>query len=108
MKLNKFSFTDEEFITIVNQISAKEIPMGQQSAPITTMDESIAIERLDSLGIIIFFVWIVELFGIAEDDLTKFMEAEDFTVRAIKVFVMQKATRAYDYATAKEYCERCL
>jgi hypothetical protein len=60
----EFSFSDEEFLKVVNMICAEDHPLGSEFVPITSIQESLDVDRLDSLGIMIFFTWLSELFGI--------------------------------------------
>ena len=103
-----FSFSDEEFLEIINLICKQETPMGTEYVPIVSMDDSIDLGRLDSLGMIIFFVWLGELFEIDEDAVIKFTDKEVFNVQTIKTFVMSNCTQSFTYAEAAEYSKRCL
>lgn len=103
----EFSFTDEEFLSIINQICEKETPMGMPFVPLESMNDSINADRLDSLGMIIFFVWLAEMFEIDDESITEFTEQEVFTVAALKEFVRDNATQTYSYATYKELTDKC-
>lgn len=100
------NFTDEEFLQVVNMICKKEINLGTKYVPITDMSESIALNRLDSLGIIIFFVWIAELFEIPEDRFNDLTEQGEFTVRELQQFVETHHTRVLSYEDVQAYVER--
>ncbi len=103
----KFTFTDQEFINVINIIRELDTPLGETRNPIISMTESLHMEGLDSLSIIVFFIWISQLFGIAETKIEEFVTQKDFTIQAIKDFVMTEATRGYTFAEAKEYSKRC-
>lgn len=105
--MGSFEFTDEEFLQIINTICKKESPLVDTFIPITDMEESLVVDRLDSLGVIIFFVWLSELFGISDDDINAFTGEGVFTIRALKEFVTDKHTRTYSYAQAEEFTKRC-
>jgi hypothetical protein len=107
MESAKFSFTDEEFITILNMLFKLDAPPGEEFIPLTSMDEKITVDRLDSLSSVVFFIWISELFGISEDKVNDFMKAGNYSGRALKDFVMAEATQAYSYKQALEYSQRC-
>lgn len=107
MKPTKFNFTDEEFLAIINQICEKETAMNVEFTPLTSMDDSIDADRLDSLGMIIFYTWLAELFNIPDESVTVFLEREEFTVSALKHFVTVEGTRTYSYAEAEEFTKRC-
>jgi|TARA_R110002167_G_scaffold52790_5_gene152036 hypothetical protein len=103
-----FNFSDKEFLEIINLICKQETPMGTKYVPIVSMQDSIDLNRLDSLGMIIFFVWLGELFEINEDAITLFSEKEIFTIQAIKDFVKDNCTQMHTYVEAAEYAKRCL
>ena len=102
-----FNFTDEEFLQVVNMICEEDHPLGEEFIPITSMDESLAVDRLDSLGIMIFFIWLSELFGISDKLNEDFTNDEVFTVTAIKEFVTKNATRTYDYVDGERLSPKC-
>lgn len=104
----KFTFTDEEFLSVINQVCKKEIPVDKTFVPMTSMDEVLNVDRLDSLGMILLFVWLSELFEIPDDAVTVFVEKEVFTVQALKDFVMGNCTQTYSYADAEEFTRECL
>ncbi len=106
MDSNKFGFTDEEFISVFNIICEMDMGPGEEYTPITSIDEDLHIERYDSMGMLMFFIWVSELFGIAESKIDKFVAKGIFTLRAVKDFVKAEATRSYSYAEAAEYAKR--
>ena len=101
----KFSFTDEEFLEILNNICRKEITSETEYLPLTSMQDEVAADRLDSLGVIMFFVWISELFGIPEEDVNNFITQEVFTVQELKDFTDEKHTQIRSYEAYLEYVE---
>ena len=106
MEADKFGFTDEEFIKVMNIICEMDMGPGEEYTPITSIDEDLHIERYDSMGMLMFFIWISELFGIAESKIDKFVAKGIFTLRAVKDFVNAEATRTYTYAEAAEFAKR--
>jgi len=106
MGLDKFGFTDEEFIAAINLVCEMDIGPGEEYIPITSINEDLKLERYDSMGMMLFFIWISELFGISESKIEEFVDKGVFTIRAIKDFVNAEATRTYTYAEAKEYAKR--
>jgi|TARA_Y100000310_G_C20598660_1_gene771852 hypothetical protein len=107
MNPSKFGFTDEEFILAINTLRKLDAPLGEKITPVVSMDEKLNVEHFDSLGIVVFFMWISQLFGISESKVQDFMEKGDFTVKAIKEFVTVEATRTHTYAEAEEYIKKC-
>ena len=107
MNETKFLFSDEEFLGIVNIILKVDSDWeDEEYKPITSMDDNFNIQGLDSLSVMMFFIWVSELFGIPESKIEKFMTQKVFTVRAVKDFVNTEATRTYTYAEAKEFAKR--
>jgi hypothetical protein len=105
--MDKFNFTDEEFITCVNQICQLDELEGDETALLTSMDQRLEVDKLDSLSIAIFFIWVSDLFGISSTKVEEFVHRNDFTIQAIKDFISIEATRTYSYAKAEEYIKRC-
>ena len=58
------------------------------------------------MGMMLFFIWVSELFGIPESKIEEFVAGKVFTVRAVKDFVNIEATRTYTHAEAKEFAKR--
>jgi len=101
MELNKFSFTDKEFLNVVNLLCKLDID-EEDYIPIVSMDLSLNMNDLDSLSITVFFTWLHHLFGIPETAIQNFVSKGNFTVRIIKDFVMTEAIKTYSYAEAKK------
>lgn len=99
---NVFNFSDEEFLNVVNRICSDESPVGDEYIPMASMEESLVMDRLDSLGVMMFFIWLSELFGISDKLIEEFIAKELFTLRAVKIFVTEHATRTYDYSEAEQ------
>jgi hypothetical protein len=104
----KFNFTDEEFISVINLICKLDAPMGEEYIPLKSMDERIDMGRLDSLSMIVFFVWISHLFGIPESKLQDFIKKGNLTIQSIKEFVMAEFTQTCSMAEVEEYAKRCM
>lgn len=104
----KFNFTDEEFISVINLICKLDAPLGEEYIPLKSMDERIDMGRLDSLSMIVFFVWISHLFGIPESKLQDFIKKGNLTIQSIKEFVMAEFTQTCSMAEVEEYAKRCM
>ena len=104
----KFNFTDEEFIYVINLICKLEAPLGEEYVPLVSMDERIDADRLDSLSMIIFFVWLTHLFGIPEPKLQDFISKGNLTIQSIKEFVMAEFTQTCSMVEVEEYAKRCM
>ena len=101
MVANKFNFTDEEFLNVVNLFCKLDVDK-EDYIPIVSLDTSLSMNDLDSLSITVFFIWLHHLFGIPEPAIHEFVRKGKFTVRTIKAFVMVEATQTYSYAEAKK------
>jgi len=106
MGSGEFNFTDEEFISVLNLVCEMDMGPGEEYTPIIDIDEDLHIERYDSMGMMLFFIWVSELFGIPESKIEEFVAGKVFTVRAVKDFVTTEATRTYTYAEAEEFAKR--
>ena len=106
--MNGFNFTDEEFLFVMNLICKLEAPLGEEYIPLKSMDERLDMGRLDSLSMIVFFVWLCHMFGIPESKLQDFIKKGNLTIQSIKDFVMAESTKTYTYADAEEYAKRCM
>ena len=105
MSTQQFNFTDEEFIAVLNVIIKKETMGNVPFIPISSMEDTIDANNLDSLGIIVFFVWLSEIFGICDAKITAFTDTGKFTVQALKEFVVANQTQTYTYQEALGYNE---
>ena len=108
MESDEFSFTDAEFMKLINYICEKEAGLGNEYPAITEMSELVIVDRMDSLAAIMFFVWLSELFGIDDDTVTAFAEGEAFTVTDLKEFIISNRTRTHSYSIFEEFVSRCL
>lgn len=108
MTTETFAFTDEEFLKVLNNICKKEIPTGEDYSPISSMEENVTANRLDSLGMILFFVWISELFGIPEKDVDAFVLREVFTAQKLKDFIMENSTQVRSYQAYLDFVEETI
>lgn len=107
MSEDKFEFTDQEFLDVLNMIIELDNPHGEEFVKLENMDQVIGDDQLDSLGTIVFFIWIAHLFKIPEDKIQNFVKEKVYTGRAIKDFVMTNCTGSYTYAQAVEYTKKC-
>ncbi len=105
MEPNKFNFTDQEFLNVINLLCKLDAD-EEEYIPITSIDAKVNMDQLDSLSIMIFFIWIVNLFGISEAGMLEFTDKGKFTVRTIKEFVTSKATQTYSYSEAQKYINK--
>lgn len=105
MESSKFSFTDQEFLNIINLLCKIDMD-GEEYIPITSLDTNVNMDQLDSLSMIVFFIWIIHLFGISEAAMQEFTDKGKFTVRTIKEFVIREATQTYSYPAAQKYINK--
>jgi acyl carrier protein len=104
----EFTFTDDEFLATMNSILKIEVAIGEEFTPITSIHDSFNVHGLDSLGTMMFFVWISDAFGISDTKLQELTDQPNFTIITLKSFVLANCTRTFTYEEAKEYTERCL
>ena len=133
MEPNKFNFTDQEFLNVINLLCKLDAD-EEEYIPITSIDAKVNMDQLDSLSIMIFFtlvnaifLWCVPLtlsfgltthqliinligsligVGVAEAGMLEFTDKGKFTVRTIKEFVTSKATQTYSYSEAQKYINK--
>ena len=104
----EFSFTDQEFLSVINMIVKLDAPLGEEYIPLKSMDERIDMGRLDSLSMIVFFVWLCHMFGIPESKLQDFIKKGNLTIQSIKDFVMAEFTQTCSITEVEEYAKRCM
>ncbi len=102
MKTIKFNFTDAEFINVINLMYKLDKPNYSKFIPVSSINDRLDMGRFDSLGIVLFFIWLSDLFGIDENKIEEFMNTGNFTILAIKDFVNAEHTKTYSY-TGAEY-----
>jgi hypothetical protein len=107
MNENTFEFTDEEFLDVLNMLIQADKAPGELFVKLENMDQTIGEDQLDSLGTIVLFAWINQLFDISNDKLQKFTKEKVFTSRAIKDFVMVNCARSHTYEQAVEFIKKC-
>ena len=104
----KFAFGNEEFLGIINGIMKRETPLHETYTPLISMNENFALDRLDSMGMIMFFVWLAELFQIDDDKINEYVTAEVFTVQSLKDFVMSNCPTPYSMDEMRELAKQCI
>jgi hypothetical protein len=94
-----FDFTDEEFLKVINLLCKIDLDADEYT-PLNSINDKLNLDELDSLGMTVFFIWIVHLFGVPEATMREFISKRDFTIKKIKEFVTSEATKTYSYADA--------
>jgi acyl carrier protein len=103
MEKTKFTFDDTEFLYIVNIILKEDHDEDEEYEPITSMDDSFNLHGLDSLSVMMFFIWVSDFFGIPEDTFQELAKEKDFTIRTLKDFISREATQTFTYNDAMAY-----
>tara|TARA_R110002020_G_scaffold449267_1_gene662345 strand:+ start:1107 stop:1439 length:333 start_codon:yes stop_codon:yes gene_type:complete len=103
MKEMKFTFSDAEFLGIINIILEVDFPEDEKFEPITSMDHSFNIRGLDSLSTMMFFIWVSDFFGISEKKFQELADQKNFTIRILKDFVSKECTQTFTYNDAMAY-----
>ena len=106
MKETKFTFSDAEFLGIINIILRVDSDEDEEYKPITSMDDSFNIQGLDSLSIMMFFIWVSDFFGISEKKFQELANQENFTIRTLKDFITKEATQTFTYNDAMKYSRK--
>ncbi len=89
------TITDDEFIAVINKLSEYE-STSDNFTPITSLDQSILDTNLDSLGIMMLFMWLDVTFGVSEEDGKKFLEeTEIMDGHSIVTFIKKYQTKCY-------------
>jgi len=96
MTAGSFNFTDEEFLRVINSLCRIDLD-EDEFTPLTSINDTLNMNELDSLSMTVFFIWIVHLFGIPEPILQEFVRKKDFTIKNIKQFVIKESTKTYSY-----------
>ena len=103
MKETKFTFSDVEFLSVVNLILEVDSDEDEEYKPITSMDDSFNIQGLDSLSTMVFFIWISDFFGISEKKFQELADQKNFTIRTLKDFESKECTHTFTYNDAMAY-----
>jgi len=105
--MNKIEFTDQEFLDVMNCIIAADTAVGETFVKLTSMDQSLGEDQLDSLGTVVFFAWIDHIFKIPTEKVQEFSQAKTFTMKAIKDFIVNNTTRTYTYEEVVDFIKTC-
>ncbi len=97
MTLDNFNFTDAEFLKVINSLCRIDLEEDEYT-PLTSINDALNLDELDSLSMTVFFIWIVHLFGIQESTMREFVGKRDFTISNIKEFVVKNSTKTYSYS----------
>jgi hypothetical protein len=97
--MSTFDFTDEEFLKVINSLCKIDLDTDEYT-PLNSINDELNLDELDSLSMTVFFIWIVHLFGVPENIMREFISKRDFTIKKIKEFVTNEATKTYSYADA--------
>ena len=107
MNETKFLFSDEEFLGIVNIILKVDTDWeDEEYKPITSMDDNFNIQGLDSLSVMMFFIWVSDFFGISEEKFQELSDQKNFTIRTLKDFISKEATKTFTYDDALAYSKK--
>ncbi|MEA2037027.1 MAG: hypothetical protein U9O94_05935 [Nanoarchaeota archaeon] len=101
----QFMITDTEFMQILNKIIQEETTTDTDDfTGVTSMqDNLVKLGLLDSLGIMVLFVWLGDMFGIAEDTCENYMVSGEYTVQSIKEFVITNQNKTYTIKDVEEF-----
>ena len=107
MEETKFLFSDAEFLGIVNIILKVDSDWEEKEyKPITSMDDNFNVQGLDSLSVMMFFIWVSDFFGITEEKFQELSDQKNFTIRTLKDFISREATKTFTYKDAMAYSKK--
>lgn len=93
--MNVCTITDEEFVRIINSVCENEVGGFGGFTPIATLEDNVVEAGLDSLGVMMVYVWITEGFGISDEDAENAVKAEVITGHDIVNFIKKYQTKGY-------------
>ena len=102
--------TDEEFILLINAICIKEMGQHQSYFNVTSVDDKLLDTNIDSLSVMMLFVWLSEGFGMTDEEsetaLTGDVDEEGkpipITVQRIIDFVKKYQTQGYTFEEVRK------
>ena len=101
-----YNMSDKEFLDILNIIVKKE---SVSKGTINSLEDDLAaLGILDSLGMILTFLWITEMFGIEDEVYKEFIKKEKFTGYEIRDFVKNNQKKIFTYEEFKEFYSKCI
>jgi hypothetical protein len=96
------TITDEEFIWIINSIAKQEAGALENILKIESLDQPLSDSQLDSLSTLMFYVWLTEMFGVPDNEVTMKAVDPQSTGRQIFDFVKQYQTQCYTFEDVKK------
>ena len=92
------TISDEDFLFILNKLSEYE-STSENFQPITSLDQNITETNLDSLGIMMLFMWLDTAFGVSEEDGKRYIEQiskdNPTTGQSIVDFIKETQTKCF-------------
>lgn len=95
------TITNEEFILVMNSICKKEANSLVPIREVTSVEESLLETEMDSLTVMMFYVWILDMFGIEDNDETRSAVSANSTIAEIIDFIKKYQTRCYTFEEVK-------
>lgn len=98
--------TDEDFLEVVNMVCAQEKHSQENFTNMTDLSQELSETGLDSLGVMMFFVLLDEVFGIPEEDIEEDATADLVTGHEIFAFVKENQTKGFTLDEVKEIAKK--
>lgn len=91
----KCTIQDKEFIQIINSICIKEANGLVPFTPLETINDDLIEAGIDSLSIMMVYLWITEGFGISEEDAENIPTGNRITSKDLIGFIKKYQTKGY-------------
>ena len=98
--------TDEEFLEVINMVCAQEKHSHVNFTDMTDLSQELSSTGLDSLGVMMFFVLLDEVFGIPEDAIEEDATAKATTGHEIFEFIKENQTKGFTLDEVKEIAKQ--
>jgi hypothetical protein len=94
--LSTCNITEDKFIEVINGLAKYEAVDVSMFEPITSLDQDILLTNIDSLGIMMMFIWLSAIFGIGDEEGKELLGQGDvLTGHVIVTFVKAYQTKSY-------------
>lgn len=98
--------TDAEFIEVINMVCAQEQYSHTNFTNMTDLSQKLSETGLDSLGVMMFFVLLDEVFGIPEEAVEDDSTSALVTGHQIFEFIKENQTKGFTLDEVKEISKK--
>lgn len=100
--MSECTITDAEFLEIINGVAKQEKGALTPVIRVESLDSPLSEFQLDSLSTLMFYVWLTEMFGIPDNEVTLVAVTGSSTGRQIFDFVKEHQTQCYTFEEVKK------